>query len=876
MRIRHGGSGVKRTMAAAFLVHALAVASPGGPPGIAGEAPEGTIPKFAFKACPIALSGPARPGTYFDKVGRKFAVLGTEDGVFEAWAWPLKLFREFRLSFLLGTSTVPVEARDVARFFEATPSRSTVTYVHQAFTIRAHFVADIAEAGAVILLEVDAAEPLTVVASFLPVLAPMWPAGLGGQSARWDEALKAYVISEPTRRAHALAGALSAKGITYAPAHMLSDAPSQFSIAVDHPGRFRGRYIPIVMAGGKGDRDSVVAVYRKLMDDPEGAYRAAEEHYDRLLATTLRVQTPAPELDLAFVWAKLSYDGLVADNPDLGRGLVAGLGLSGTGGRPGFGWYFGGDAYINALSLTGLGCSGTAREAIAFTRKWQRPDGKMAHELTQAAGDVDWWKDYPYGFIHADTTPFYIVAVDDYHAATGDLPFVRESWESLKKAYAWCVSTDADGDGLMDNDKAGLGALEYGSLTGIRTDIYLAAVWARACEAMGRLAGAAGDISMQRKAMAARARAGEAFRAKFWDAGTGHYAYAVDEKGGLVGELTPWSSVGLLWGLGGAEETASTLERLAGAELTTAWGVRTISSRSSFYEPLNYNYGAVWPFLTGWAAAAHFRNDRPVPGYLALASAARHMFDNALGAATEVFSGDRNIWPAEAVPHQGFSAGGVVLPFVRGLLGLDGNAAEGRMRFAPAVPADWGSVDIENFAVGGARADIRYRRLEGRVLADVSSSAPEGWRLEFRPSFGPGTKILSASVNGMPAGVRDGGPGTDAVRPSVDFPLTGRDTVEIVFVPAVEILPPPASTRTGDADTDLKVIRVRSLGADQGLEVVVEGRAGVAYEIPVAGSERIASVEGAVRQGARLSFRLPGAAGEAFARQRIVVRIKPA
>lgn len=844
---------------------AMAMAAPAAGPQ------EGTVPAFAFEPCAIRLSRPARPGTYFDKVGRKFAVLGSEDGAFEAWAWPLKLFRDFRFSFLLGSSTVPVEGRDVACLIDVTPARTTVTFVHQAFTVRAHYVAAIDERGAVILLEVDASEPLSIVAGFLPALQLMWPAGLGGQYAAWDDALKAYVISESTQKNHGLIGSPAAKGISYTPAHMLSDVPNQFKIAVDEPESVKGRYIPIVMAGGKGSRDAVVAVYRKLATNPESICRAAERHYADLLASTLRVRTPDPDLDLAFAWAKIGYDNLVVDNPDLGRGLVAGFGPSGTGGRPGFGWFFGGDAFINVLSLDSLGNTSAAKEALAFTRKWQRKDGKMAHELSQAAGYIDWWGDYPYGYIHGDTTPLYVVAMDDYYAKTGDLEFVRASWESLKKAYGWCLSTDEDGDGLMDNAKAGLGALEFGSLTGIRTDVYLAAVWAKACEAMERLARAAGDAVLSKKAVADLTRAGDALRRRFWDGENGRYAHAIDGSGGLVRELTPWSAVGLMWGFGEGERGASTLEKIGAAELTTDWGVRTLSDKSALYEPLNYNYGAVWPFLTGWVASAQFNNELPVPGYRSLMSSVRHTFDNAAGCLTEVFSGARNVWPAEAVPHQGFSGGSVVLPFVRGLLGLEGSAPEKKVSFKPRLPANWEGLSIDGFKVGEADVAVRYMRSEGKVVAVVTSSAPAGWRMSFGPSFGPGTTILSASVNGKPAAFVGVGPAALSVRPSVEFPLTGEDTVEIGFAPTVEILPPAVETRTGDANRGLKVIRVELSTPKDGLEIVVEGLAGETYELPVTMSDRIGAVEGATLSNGRLIIRIPGLLGTGFVRHTVKV-----
>jgi hypothetical protein len=86
-----------------------------------------TIPAFRFEPNDLLLTRPAQPGTYFDKVGRKFAVLGTEGGTFEAWAYPLKLVRNVELSFFLGTSTEPVLARDIVRTVEVTPEMTTLT-----------------------------------------------------------------------------------------------------------------------------------------------------------------------------------------------------------------------------------------------------------------------------------------------------------------------------------------------------------------------------------------------------------------------------------------------------------------------------------------------------------------------------------------------------------------------------------------------------------------------------------------------------------------------------------------------------------------------------------------------------------------------------
>ena len=824
---------------AAFFAGGLSAAAPAVSQEI--KPAEGSVPGFRIEPSPIELQRAAQPQTPFDKVGRKFALLGYESGAFEAWAYPLKLIRNFELSFLLGTSTVPIQGRDIVRFVSVQPAVTTLTYTYQSFTVKAHYIAPVDEPGAVILLDVDSTEPLTVVCSFIPVLQPMWPAGIGGQYAYWDDGLKAYLISEPTRKNHGYLGSPAARGISYTPAHMLSDVPNQFKVEIADPRSVVGRFIPVVVAGGKGVRDDVKKVYQDMAADPEKRYRRAVDYYEELRRSTLGIRTPVRRLDLAFEWAKVALDGLIVDNPDLGRGLVAGLGPSGTGGRPGFGWFFGTDTYLNSLSFNSFGNTTASRDGLAFTQKWQRKDGKMAHELSQAAGYLRWWEDYPYGYIHGDTSPYYIVAMEDYVQRTGDLDFLKASWPSVLRAYEWSLATDGDGDGLMDNGKAGLGALEFGSLTGIQTDIYLGAVWVRANMAMKVLAATMGDKAAAKKAGDNAARSVRAWKEKFWDKENGQYSYAFNKDGRLVAELTPWSAVGLAWGLGDFERGVDTLARMNRADLTTDWGVRMLSSQSPLFEPLNYNYGAAWPFLSGWVAAALFDFDFLPQGYQVLMANARHTFDNSLGTVMELFSGYQNAWPQEGVAHQGFSSTGVVLPLVRGLLGLDDNALEKKIFFRPGFPADWPAVSITNGKVGEARFSLDFAREKDRVTLRVKSEKAEGYEFVFMPAFGLGTKILQATRNGSPlVTTADERPAAQAVRPSLEFPLSGDDTVELTFSPAPEIVPPDTPTMTGDLSRGLRLVRSTLSGHD--LQLSLEGLWGETYALEVLNGERVDSV----------------------------------
>ena len=713
---------------------------------------------------------------------------------------------------------------------------------------------------------IDSTEPLSIVAGFVPTVEPMWPAGLGGQYARWDNELKAYLISESSGRNHGYIGSPAAGGLSYTPAHMLSDQPNQFRIEIENPASVEGRLVPIVMAGGPGDRDQIRETYRRLAADPEGVYEEARRHFDELRARTLSVDTPVEDLDLALEWAKIAYDNLLVDNPHFeGAGLVAGFDRSGRGGRPGFGWFFGGDTYINSLSLTALGSFETVREAIGFMTRFQREDGKMAHEVTQAVEYVDWFSDYPYAYIHADTSPFYILAVYDYVLATGDTEFLSSQWEAINRAYDWSRSTDADSDGLMDNSLAGLGALEFGALTGIQSDIYLAAVWIRTTEAMAAMADLRGAAARSRMASDDHHRARAAFE-KYWDDAVGQYVYAIDKDGRRVQEVTPWSAVGLMFGYGSDERAASSLMRMARADLTTDWGIRMLSENSAYFEPLNYNYGAVWPFLTSWVSAAQFARGLPLQAYSGLMSTIQHVFNRSLGQVTEVFSGARHTWPQESVPHQGFCTAGTVLPFIRGLLGLSVNALENSFTFAPNVPGNWEAFSIRNFRIGDEQVEIMFVRSDTRVRVVVERSTSGPLTITFAPALSPGTRITGASVDERAISFETRETGM-LTRPSVTAELGKRTVIDFAIERAFEIIPPVWKSKVGDASHGIRINRYERI--DKTALLVVEGIAGEDYRLEILNPGEVASVEGAVLGERALEIVFPGHPSNGYVRREI-------
>ncbi len=830
----------------------------------------GLVPAFPIETSPIQISQAAQPNVYFDKIGRKAAILGCECGMFEAWLFPLKVLRNLELSFLLKTSTEPIKASNIVKTINVRPEATTLTYVYESFTVKETFIAPINETGLLILLDVHTVVPLSIIVSFLPVLQPMWPGGLGGQYSYWDDGVKAYTISESTGKNSAFAGSPLGVGISSTPAHMLSDAPNQFLIDVV-PSKTDGYYIPIVIAGGKMKGSEARKIYTELVKNPMKYYEENREHFDSLRVNTLQVVTPDTQMNLAFEWSKVAIDNLLITNPDLGTGLVAGFGPSGTSGRPGFGWYFGGDAFINSNALDSYQAFGTVRDAVAFTEKWQRADGKMAHELSQAAGYVNWFKDYHFGYIHADTTPYFIVAMGDYYQSTGDTAFVKQSWESIKRAFRWCLSTDENGDRLMDNSKAGLGALEFGPLTGIQTDVYLSSVWVKALESMETLSRSMGDEQLVQESQQRLSKARATLNEKFWDEESHSFIYGWTKDGKKVEELTPWPTSGMFFHLLDGAKATEMLEKLHSAGMRTDWGVRLLSTESKLYEPLNYNYGAVWPFINGFVASAEYSSHNGWNGYEIVQANAQHLFDNALGVSTELYSGDTYTPVAEAVPHQGFSTFGFVAPFVRGLLGLEVDVPRKRVLFAPHLPAGWDHVEIHNLRASENTYSLQMKREIGKVSLEVSSTGSKQFEFVFFPALPFGSVVKRVLLNGVEQAIHAEETGED-VHVSVTVPRSTRGEIAVEYQEGIDFFPPVNESRLGDRSAGLRIIRMR--GKEKLLTVEAEGLSGSKYILKVRNPDAVENVKGAQFAGDELMLQFPAGTEHQFLRQTISIRLK--
>jgi hypothetical protein len=815
--------------------------------------------------------------------GRRAAFLGREDGSFEAWAYPLKVLHDLQLSFAIAAYAEPIPAASLAATVDIRPESATVRYSHAAFTVDATWLVPLEEPGGLVLLDVHASEPVTVIVRFRPDLKPMWPAALGGQYCGWNEDLNAFVLTEGSRRTAAVIGSPLAAAPPEQPAHNLPDAPVQMAIPLTPALAARG-LVPIAIAASVRGRDDARATYARLLAGAERYRRESAAHYRRLRTERTSLDTPDDRLDLAWEWGKVALDKGFVCNPQLGSGLIAGLGPSGTTERPGFGWFFGGDAFINAAAIDGYGDFAMVAESLRFLRARQRDDGKMMHELSQGAAYIRWFEDYPYGYYHADTTALYIAAVRDHVAASGNLDLARELWPSVRRAFEYCELMDEDGDGLMDNSLAGLAAVETGKLRSkdVMTDVFLAAAWVDAAAAAADLAAVA-EPAFRPRAAAAAARARAALNERFLDDASRTVHFALLRGGVPRDALTVWPAYGIARGVFDADRPAiaGTLEALAGAGLGADWGARMLSRESELYEPLSYNNGASWPFLTGFAAQALYAARRAPAAWTYLDGLADLTFLEARGFLPELLSGDRLRSVDAAVPHQLFATTGLMATVSRGLLGLGVAAAPGEpvvgsgaaVRLAPQLPPEWRSARFTNLAFRASTFDLSLEQGAGGIAASVVHRSGPPVPVEVALGLPPGARLASrrgGDHSTVGASMPRGTPVTFAAR------VASEARLEVRWEGGCRVWAPHPPLALGDRSRRLRVVDAVYDG--EALRVRVEGLAGERYALLAEAPDGVAEATGAREVGrdgsvTRLEVALPAGRAEWVASD-IVLRLR--
>ncbi|WP_250300005.1 glycogen debranching N-terminal domain-containing protein [Streptomyces sp. A 4/2] len=471
--------------------------------------------------------------------------------------------------------------------------------------------------------------------------------------------------------------------------------------------------------------DQFPAVARDAVPWSPVELRSADRRLDRLLARSVD--------DLGRL--------LLSDPLDPGDRFLAA-------GSPWFLTLFGRDSLWAARMLLPLGtelAAGTLRTLARRQGAVTDPDteeqpGKILHEVRRDERDLAEGPVLPpvyYGTV--DATPLWVILLHDAWRWGLDPEQVRDLLPHMEAALEWLATHgDADGDGLLEYiDTTGHGLANQGwkdSGDSIRwRDGRLAEAPIALCEVQAygyeaALAGAALLRAFDRpgaerwEEWAARLRV--RFRESFWveDASGRYPAVALDADKRPVDAVT--SGFGHLLGTGllDPEESALLAARLAGPELDSGFGLRTLSTDSTGFNPFGYHIGSIWPHDTaiavhGLVRAGFPREAASLAAGLVEASAA---FDARL---PELFAGHGSAVDSSPAPYpascrpQAWSAASVVL-LLQAALGLEADVPGGTLRLAPHASDGLGPLDLSGFQVAGAPLSVSLDAA-GRARVDA-------------------------------------------------------------------------------------------------------------------------------------------------------------
>jgi len=733
-----------------------------------------SIPVLPFETAGPLIRAHAESLKPFTVAGERGVVLGQQDGTFEAWVLPVKLLSHLTIEAQVEGYSVPIDVNEQAAEVEVRPDRTTITYSHVAFTVRQiMFSPDEAGdgTGPVVLFEFDCLHATNFTFRFSPELRWMWPErNEGVPGADWIPGTGSsggfYVLQADYPN---LAAAITIPGAQpgiLAPYQERPQVhPVELKLRID-PVRDHGRLFPLLMAVATNTdaaRSATLgATLAQLNAGIAASYQTHAERYKKLLADSTTIETPDKALDEAFQWAAVSIEQLRAKAEGTGEtGLVAGYYASGDSARPGFGWFFGRDSLYTIYAINGYGDFALSKAELEFLIHRQRADGKIMHEYSQTAADID-WQAFPYMYAAADSTPLFLLAIADYVRSSGDVAFLTANRDAIEKAWAFETDPahDTDGDGIYDNSQ-GTGWVESWPGHMPHQEIYLALLDQQASAAMADIESLLQNPDKSASAHQRAETIAKTIEAEYYDPEKSCYAFSRNADGSQ--DLTSTVYPALAWwdpdSKGGKSgktsilaHPESCLQQFAAHTLNTDWGLRDVSNDEKFYDGLSYHQGSVWPLFTGWAALAEYRGNQPLAGYQMLMENANLTWAQDLGADTELLSGDFYVPMGRSTSHQLWSSAMVITPTLRGLFGISIDAQTKTITVDPHLPASWDHATIDHLALAGQLGRLNFIRAEGTLRVTLDLGGDLSWKLQ-------------STVSGAVKGAESGGKSASVVIP---------------------------------------------------------------------------------------------------------------
>jgi glycogen debranching enzyme len=330
----------------------------------------------------------------------------------------------------------------------------------------------------------------------------------------------------------------------------------------------------------------------------------------------------------------------------------------------------------------------------------------------------------------ADATPLFVMLLGELRR-WGLAPDVVDSLlPAADRALAWIQDYgDRDGDGYVEYERSsdkGLGNQGWkDSWDAIRfADGRLARAPIALCEVQGYVYGAylarahfADELGDETTAARYRGKAAAlktAFNRDFWLEDRGWFAMGLDRDKVPIDALA--SNIGhCLWtGIVDQDKAPAVAERLLSPEMFSGWGIRTLSSEMTGYNPISYHVGSVWPHDNAIIAAGLTRYgfveeaERVIMGML---DAAAHFG----GRLPELFGGlgrDEVPFPVSypsSCSPQAWAAASPLM-FLRSILRLDPWIPHGKVWLDPVLPERIKRLRVDRIPLAGRRVTVAVDR----------------------------------------------------------------------------------------------------------------------------------------------------------------------
>jgi len=424
--------------------------------------------------------------------------------------------------------------------------------------------------------------------------------------------------------------------------------------------------------------------YDKLMLDTQEAYRqfttstlSMRPSDDKERSNILKLVRSYEKAKVAMQYLKGGYDGL-------GEGICAGL--------PRFPNYWARDTGWSLRGYLSIGDFHFARSVIDnFLRHQSKKatKGAVVGELPMIISGKAFLHTTTYG--SADSTFLFPWAIRQYVLSTGDIRYLQKRWDSIVRLVDCGLSKDIDGDGLVDHGFTGTAEklpiqdstwMDHIDRRKSANDVQ--ALFYESLVIGSELAEIADDSYNQMKWSQEAEELKSRINREYWNNKEGFYYDTIRKDGSKDPSIRPNALVLLLTNaVKDKIQADAVLDRIEGEDMTTDWGIRTLSNRDSKYSPTLYHDGAVWPLVTSWAALSEIKFGRRTQGfYFVNSMAERILAENGMFA--ETYRGDRPE-PFNSCILQAWSVGMFVHALREMMLGMNVNMLENRIRFEPQI-----------------------------------------------------------------------------------------------------------------------------------------------------------------------------------------------